>query len=291
MWTIKILKRAGVYDVANVDAEMARLIENAEERGSEDGTHDLPAENSIKNLDAQLRVIAEKRFGLARVPDKTLAGQEARWQKELEETESDREAHRAKMLARTPPKEVSIIPAKIRWLPAIANVLILAAFIALVLNGAGIGNGWRGFTALALGAALLLINLPVLPELARGGLAWVGYGLITFGDRFGRHLFNARVKRLNRQISQLRDRQEDEAARRRLAEVWFAQQRELILSHYFLFRARAEKAARLADRKDQNIAASLKPDLAAIESNGNPPRATHIAKRKDYAVAEVGPYP
>jgi len=290
MKTSKIRKHIVDDGVVNVDVEMERLKEDAEERASEDGTHELPAEHYVKILDAQLRAISEKRFGLARVSDKTLAGQEARLRKELEGAESERESHRARTSAYAPPEAISITPVKIRWRPAIAIVLILAVLIALGLNDAGI-SGWRGFAALALSAALLLISLPVLPDLARGGLAWLGYGLITLGDWLRSRHLNAGVKRLNRQISELLERQEDEVARRSLAEAWLAQQRELMLSHYLLFRARAERAARMAPNKGQKPSASLKPDLTAIELDGVSSRATQIAKRKDYAAAEFGPYP
>jgi len=290
MKTSKIRKHIVDDGVVNVDVEMERLKEDTEERASEDGTHELPAEHYVKILDAKLRAISEKRFGLARVAHKTLVGQETRLREELEETESERESHRARTSAYAPPAAVSITPAKIRWLPAVAIVLILAALIALGLNNAGIG-GWRGFAALGLSAALLLVSLPVLPDLARGGLAWLGYGLITLGDRLRSRHLNAGVERLNRQISELCERQDDEATSHNLAEAWFTQQRELIVSHYSLYRARAKKAVNLVSDKGQSRGASLKSDLTAIELDGVPSRATQIAKRKDYAAAEFGPYP
>jgi hypothetical protein len=269
--------------VIDVTPDMKLLEEDAEELGSKDGMLGLPPENSIRNLNARLRVVSEKRHGPARLPDKTFAGHEARLRKAFEETEAGREALRARVSARTSPRAISISPARVRWMPATINTLALAALIALGLDGAG----WRGDLRLGLGAALLLVNLPVLPDLACGCLTWTGHGLRRLSDWFARRRFNTKSERFDQQIAELRDRQEDEAARRHLAErraeAWLALRQELILSHYFLYRGWAEKAA----NKDRPTDGPFNTELAVGDLNGLPARAPQTVKRRDYAADEA----
>ncbi len=258
---------------ARVDSEVEQLSNFAAERGSEVGLRSLPADDSIRTIEAELHLIAEKRFGLPGPSDEMLAQQEAGLQKERDELESKITAHRSKTVARPAPKAIPTPTTPIRWRTAIANVAVIFALIGIALEARGIRPGWLGYAALGLCAMLILLNWTGWPALARNVLAWIGYGLACFCHYLAGCHLQLKARRVGGRLSRLNERREAEVMRRRQAEDWLAQMKEIILNHFHYHRARAEKAARLLSEKGQKEGSTPKFDWEVFDHNGAPDRA------------------
>lgn len=286
MW--KLLRSAHSPVIAGVDRELEQLKGFVAERGSEVGLHNLPPEDSIKTIEAAIRLIAEKRFGPLGPLDDFFERLEARLRNECAEIEAQITGRQSRQIAapvwQTPPA-----PSKpIRWPAAIGNVVVIFGLIGLALEAYGIEIGKSGYAALVLCAAFVLLNLANGPAVARNLPARIGYGLARFGHYLAGRRLRIKARRSDRRIEKLNQQREAEAVRRHFVEEWIAQTKQEMLSHFEFYRTRAAEAARLLPNEDQRLAALLESDRETFGRDGIPARATQPESWRQRSAAFSG---
>jgi hypothetical protein len=247
MWSF-IHTRKGSAAVATVNAKVEQFEELSAELGLEGGVHNLPQSGFDSIINAKLWRLSEERHGPPDASPALLLEREAELQKERQAIEGRCLAYRSHNETQNGQPVTASAPVVIHWRPALINVIVIFALFGLALGAFGIELGWRGVVALTLLAALVMVNLPVLPAITRRLAALpalAGYGLTRYRDY---RRLQAQAAALDKRILQTRLQREAETERRRLAEEWIARTRELILSHYSYHRAKGATAAQLADK-------------------------------------------
>jgi len=281
----KLFRSARSLVIADVDRELEQLKGFVAERGSEVGLRNLPPEDSIKAIEAAIRLIAEKRFGPLAPPEDFFERAEARLRSNLALIESKIDAHQARQKAE-PVSQISPMPQKpIRWVVAIGNVVVIFGLIGLALEACGIKLGKQGYAALMLCGAFVLLNLTNGPTIAHNSLARIGYWLACFNHYLVGCRLRIRAWRLDKRIRKLNQQRETGAVRRHIVEEWIAQTRQDMLGHFEFYRARAAEAARMIADNDQRLTAALEPERKMFEHGGIRERAPQPEGRKRESAA------
>lgn len=281
----KLFRSARSPVIADVDRELEQLKSFVAERGSEVGLHNLPPEDSIKTIEAAIRLIAEKRFGQLAPPEEFFEKVEAKLGSDLALIEAKTVAHQAQQIAE-PVSQTPPIPQKpIPWVAAIGNVVVIFGLIGLALEACGIKLSKPGYAALILCATFTLLNLTNGPTIARNSLARIGYRLACFSHYLTGRGLRIKARRLERRIEKLSQQREAEAVRRHFVEEWIAQTRQDMLGHFEFYRTRAAEAARMFADNDQRLTVVLEPERTMFEHGRIRERAPLPERRKQESAA------
>lgn len=237
---------------APVDAAVQQLkLKLGEELGLESGFNDFPPEQVAALTAAEVRQLAEARFGAVHTLPEQFQARAAELRQQLQEVEAEQRAFQQRFSVRPTRRAVEGATASLRRWTTWVSVAVPVALLGLARDSSRGGLGWRGWLALALLAALLLAQLPLLLKTARrlASLpAWLVYGWYCYQEYGNYRQLRARAAELATQLEQNRQQQEAEAERRRQAEVWVAQHCELIMSHFGYHQTKGAVAARLAQQ-------------------------------------------
>jgi hypothetical protein len=247
-----------------VDFELQQLRDNLIERAAEVGLHHLAAEDIATMLAAELRLLAEKRFGRIDT-DALIEARATRLHEKLAQLQAKLTALATKQQERPTPPAPPARPVATNWFRAVGNVLVVFALLGLALFATGRNFGWLNPAILSLGAAFTLLNWTHWSAARRCVWAWISTTFARWGDHWKKLWANACVNLLMLRLAALDEERQHLAMRRRHVEAWMQQQREILGREFAYHRKRAEVAARLFAEPNGS---QREFDWAAFERDG-----------------------
>lgn len=238
---------------AMIEQEVERLRKLAEELGAKVGLYKLTV-SFVQFVESKLRSLAVKLFG--EISDPAILRERIDLLQKLQQKENETvENYLAKYQENIPSQGMSGSSHPINWRHVI-TVALGVALLGLILSAFGMVLSPLAWTILGVCAALLVLHAAMLPVRLRQAKDHLSDYLIYLFAR-------KRYRKLGLQVSELSEQILTEQQTWHEVEEWVSLNKAVILSHFELNKAIAERAAQLTEAEETRFS----PDEFALNSH------------------------